>query len=98
MKGFDQTEGVSLLDYAQGRRSRGMWCALTGEEGGLLLGMRANGVKYVRRLADDRKWLFNVEQDPGERAELSGSNPQTLADAERMLAGDLAAARKLAGP
>ncbi|TNE90179.1 MAG: hypothetical protein EP330_08970 [Deltaproteobacteria bacterium] len=95
--GFEQTEGVNLLEYATGRRSKAMWCALVGEDDGeSILGMRANGVKYVRRPSDDARQLYELGSDPEELHDLSESNDTTVADAERLLAADFAALRKLA--
>lgn len=94
--GFEQTEGVDLLAYAAGEREKGMWSALVGVDEGVVLGMRANGVKYVRRPADGRMRLYELDSDPEEQRDLSDANEGTVADAERLLAADFAALKKLA--
>ncbi|MCO4745089.1 MAG: sulfatase-like hydrolase/transferase [Proteobacteria bacterium] len=93
--GFEQTEGVNLLDYAQGRRKKSMWCALLGDEDGAVLGMRANGVKYSRRLRDGQRRLFSIESDPAETEDLVETNASTVADAERLLAAEFVALQRL---
>ncbi len=66
-----QTEGVPLLDYANGRRSRDLGVTLVGRRArsfadGALIGVRATGTKYVRDLVTGSETLFLVDDDPGE--------------------------------
>lgn len=90
------SEGVSLVGYAQGQRKATIWCSLVGEDadGELHIGMRNNGVKYIRT-ADGAELLHDLGDDPGERDNLADRQPKTLASARDLMGSELAALRSL---
>jgi arylsulfatase A-like enzyme len=66
-----ESEGFDLLDYATGKRSRPIPVTLIGRRersfsAGALIGLRAQGVKYVRDLVSGDEQVFVLDQDPEE--------------------------------
>lgn len=86
------SEGLSLVQYATGERRATIWCALVGLDAGgrLHLGMRNNGVKYIRD-PDGGELLFDLREDPQEERSVVESQPQALEAARQLMAGDVAA-------
>lgn len=93
---MDESEGVGLLGYGSGSRRATIWCALVGRDlaGDPLLGLRNNGVKYVRA-ADGSELMFDVVADPDEQDDLTERQEATLEQARRLLAADQVALDKL---
>lgn len=84
-------EGVDLLDYATGRRSATVWSALIGRnaDGDVLIGLRNNGVKYVRNRRTGAEELYHVPTDPAEARDLTGSQPDTLRSAQMLIGSEV---------
>lgn len=93
-----ETEGVGLLAYGRGQREATMWLALVGQglDGRLEIGMRNNGVKYVRA-ADGSERLHDVREDPTEAINLAEDHAETLEQARSLLASEMAAFLRLTG-
>lgn len=97
-----ETEGVSLLDYASGKRARSLGTALIGRKArsfseGALIGARNNGTKYVRDLATGDESLFLVSSDPSESHDLKATSPDDLARARGLVDPDAETLRALVG-
>lgn len=95
-----ESEGVSLLDYAEGRRSRSLGTALIGRSGrsladGVLIGARNNGVKYVARLDGAEEALFLLADDPHEAVNLALTAPEDTERARGLVAADAASLKAL---
>lgn len=93
--GFDPlgtSEGLSLLAYATGERRATVWCSLVGrdEQGRLHLGMRNNGVKYVRT-ADGDELLFDLRADPDEERSVLEDQQPAVEAARSLMASEFAA-------
>lgn len=87
---LEESEGVELLGYGQGVRSKTMWTSLVGRRSrsfseGALIGMRNNGVKYIRDVVSGEELLFDLGDDPLEQHDLSGEHLGTLETARRMI-------------
>lgn len=95
---MDASEGVGLLDYATGARSKTIWCPLVGRDidGDWLIGLRNNGVKYVRH-PDGREELYDIRQDPAELRDLVGEQEAILEQARTLLSSDSARLQTLVG-
>ncbi|HHO52116.1 MAG TPA: hypothetical protein ENK18_14885 [Deltaproteobacteria bacterium] len=95
---MDESEGIVLTPYGLGQRRATIWCALVGQtaSGEWLLGMRNNGLKYVRH-ADGTEELYNVDDDPGEVRDLVEIQTSALISARTLLASDAAAMARLIG-
>lgn len=93
---MDESEGIVLTPYGLGQRKATIWCALVGQgvQGDWLLGMRNNGLKYVRH-PDGREELYNVVDDPAEGSDLVEIQAAALASARALLASDAAAMERL---
>jgi arylsulfatase A-like enzyme len=90
---MEETEGVELLGYGTGRRQATMWCALVGRQGrssrqGRLIGLRNNGIKYIRNLDDGNEQLFDVDADPAEADDLVAGQPDVLESARRLVSSE----------
>lgn len=73
---MDETEGVSLLEYASGHRAQSRWASLIGRKArsfseGALVGARHDGFKYVKELGSDGESLFFLTEDPGEQRDVA---------------------------
>jgi arylsulfatase A-like enzyme len=93
-------EGVDLLDYVSGRRSATVWCALIGrtpDGSGVRIGLRNNGVKYLKDRSTGAEELYYVPTDPAEANDLKDRQPDTLANARLLLAGEEIRLDKLLG-
>lgn len=90
------SEGITLLAYGQGLRKATIWCALVGEgpAGELWIGMRNNGIKYLRH-PDGTEELYDLRDDPSEQADLSADQGTTLESARQLMAGEVAALESL---
>ena len=86
---MDESEGVLLLPYAEGEADHTVWCALVGQDldGAWLIGMRNNGIKYVRR-PDGAEALFALGDDPRETTSVHADQPAALEQARRLLASE----------
>ena len=95
----DASEGMQVFGFARGERSRMPWCGLVGRDldGDWLLGLRNNGIKYIRHL-DGREELYDVGEDPAEMHDLSDEQAATLEQARQLLASDLAALKRMVAP
>ena len=87
---MEETEGVDLLGYGTGQRQATMWCSLVGRQGrssrkGRLIGLRNNGIKYIRNLDDGGEQLFDVDADPAEGENLVGGLQDVLESARRLV-------------
>lgn len=91
---LQRVEGVDLLGYALRLRKAPMWTSLVGD-GGRLLGLRNNGVKYVRDLQTGEEHLYDVREDPTEEHDLVGSQPRTLDQARGLVVSEEVALRRL---
>lgn len=91
-----ETEGVTLLEYASGRRQASMTAGIVGRDdaGNPILGMRNNGLKWVRD-ADDGDHLFNLKEDPGETVDLVEEQPKTVRSARTMMSPEIVRFRTL---
>jgi choline-sulfatase len=88
---MEETEGVELIGYAEGHRKATMWCSLIGREGrsgDLLVGLRNNGVKYIRTLSGGAEQLFNVEEDSVESSNIVDEQAATLEQARRLVSSE----------
>jgi arylsulfatase A-like enzyme len=86
-------EGVDLVAYGENARVRGLWLSLVGRRErafseGALLGMRNNMVKYIKDIVTGREFVFNLNDDPGEAADISGGQPEVVEQVRGMLASD----------
>jgi arylsulfatase A-like enzyme len=82
-----ETEGLPLLEYGTGRRAVDLGTALVGRRArsfadGALIGVRAQGTKYVRDLVTGDETLFLVREDPAEADDRLGfyrdESPESL--------------------
>ncbi len=91
-----ETEGVTLIGYAQGLRKAPMSCGLVGRDdaGKPLLGMRNSGVKWVRD-AEDGDHLFNLTDDPEEANDLVEAQPKAVRQARTLMSPEIVAFRTL---
>jgi arylsulfatase A-like enzyme len=97
---MEPAEGVDLLGYAEGVRKQPMWCSLVGRGGDdlfdtVLLGMRNNGLKYVRDVRGGTEQLYDLTTDPGEQDDLSETHLETLEKARGMVASEEIALRRV---
>lgn len=84
-----ETEGVDLLRYIDGGASATVWCSLVGrtpDGAGVRMGLRNNGIKYLKDRTSGAEQLFHVDADPGETNDLVATQAETLEAARRMLA------------
>lgn len=93
------SEGIGLLEYATGKRTKTIWCPLVGQDidGDWLIGLRNNGVKYVRH-PDGREELYDVSEDPQELRDLSAEQTVILEQARSLLGTEAIAFRTLTEP
>lgn len=99
-----ETEGVSLLDYASGKRTKPLGTALIGRRSrdladGALIGARNSPVKYVRDTASGAEELYLLDEDPHEYADqvewFSTNSPDDLARVRSLVDPDAAAVKRL---
>ena len=90
-----ETEGVTLLGYGEGLRKQDMWCGLVGkdEAGRTLLGLRNNGIKWVRD-PDDQDHLFDLAEDPSEQTDIAQQQEATVRAARTLMSPDIVAFRR----
>jgi arylsulfatase A-like enzyme len=91
-----ETEGVELIGYGEGHRKATMWCSLVGREGrsataGRLIGLRNNGIKYIRSLENGSEVLFDVERDAAESKSLVEEQLEVLELARRLVSSEATA-------
>lgn len=99
---MDQAEGVDLLGYAEGVRTRSLWSPLVGRRAralsdGALLGMRNNGIKYIRDVNTGEEQLFSVVDDPDELVDISAEQQNALAQARQLLSPEVASLERHLG-
>jgi len=97
---LEPSEGVDMLDYAKGLRRVPMWCSLVGQGGDdlfatILLGMRNNGLKYIREVRTGKERLYDLNADPEEMENLAPTHQSTLEKAREMVAAEETALRGL---
>jgi hypothetical protein len=73
-----------------------MWCSLVGREGrsataGRLIGLRNNGIKYIRSLENGSEVLFDVERDAAESKSLVEEQLEVLELARRLVSSEATA-------
>lgn len=95
---MEASEGLGLLEYATGKRTKTIWCPLVGRDvdGDWLIGLRNNGVKYIRH-PDGREELYDLSEDPTELRDLSDDQPTIVERARSLLIGESVAFEKLVG-
>lgn len=83
---MDESEGVALVAYGTGLRKATLSATLLGreEDGRFFLGVRNNGVKFLR-LADGRERMYDLGEDPGETTDISGAQADTVKAARGIL-------------
>jgi arylsulfatase A-like enzyme len=91
-----ETEGVSLLGYVSGERRAAMSCALVGRDdaGNPLLGLRNNGIKWVRTV-EDGDHLFDLANDPLQQHDLAEERADTVRRARTLMTADIIAFRQM---
>ncbi|MBT3218879.1 MAG: sulfatase [Proteobacteria bacterium] len=94
-----ESEGVELIGFVTGDREATMWCSLVGRQErrlqeSALIGMRNNGVKYIREMNGSKEWLFDLETDPEEASHLE-SRSETLKQARRLVGPEATALERL---
>jgi hypothetical protein len=89
---LDESEGLPLTGYVSGVRRATIWTALVGRDlsGGWLLGLRNNGVKYVRR-PDGGEELYDLRTDPTETQDARVEQRSVVIQARSLLSSDAAA-------
>lgn len=89
---LEESEGIPLTGYVSGVRRQTIWCALLGRDlaGGWLLGLRNNGVKYVRR-PDGGEELYDLRTDPTEAVDAHAEQRSVVIQARSLLSSDTAA-------
>ncbi|MEZ4317075.1 MAG: hypothetical protein R3F61_06215 [Myxococcota bacterium] len=95
-----ETEGVNLQRYVEGTASATVWCSLVGrtpDGSGVRVGLRNNGIKYLRDRESGAEELYHVDNDPTETRDLTSSQNETLDAARRMLATEEIALDKILG-
>ena len=90
------SEGVELMGYAEGVRSKTIWSSLVGRRArsfaeGALVGMRSNGVKYIRDIVTGEESLYHLLEDPKELVDLKNEQPEVLEKARRLIASEVEA-------
>jgi len=93
---LEDTEGVELWGYAEGRRKAMISSSLVGQgvDGSWLIGLRNNGVKVIRDDAG-HEVLYDLATDPSETTDIAAEQPKVLQTAQRILAPDQVALDKL---
>jgi len=93
-----ETEGVDLIRYIRGTAKATVWCSLVGrtpDGSGVRVGLRNNGIKYLRDRDSGEEWLFHVDTDPDETIDINTTQPETLEAARHMLAPEEVALDKI---
>lgn len=85
-----ENEGIDLSGFLTGTRNRTIGSTLVGrtDEGRYQLGLRNNGVKFIRDHGSEEGMLFRLEDDPGETRDLSEEQPDAFEQARRILGPD----------
>ena len=91
-----ETEGVDLIGYGQGLRKATVWCSLVveTEDGQAALGMRNNGIKYIRD-PDGVEHVYDLRTDPTEEKDVAEVQASTVAQARALLSGEDVALEKI---
>ena len=95
---MEETEGVELIGYGEGHRKATMSCSLIGREGRdgkRLVGLRNNGVKYIKAVGGDREELYNLDEDAAEQSSLIGEQDSTLEQARGLAGTDMRALERI---
>ena len=95
---MEETEGVELIGYGEGHRKTTMSCSLIGREGRdgkRLVGLRNNGVKYIKAVGGDREELYNLDEDAAEQSSLIGEQDSTLEQARGLAGTDMRALERI---
>src|SRR5688572_13927671 len=89
---LDESESLPLTGYVSGARRATIWTALVGRDvaGGWLLGLRNNGVKYIRR-PDGGEELYDLRTDPTEAQDAHVEQRSVVVQARSLLSSDAAA-------
>jgi len=89
---LDESESIPLTGYVSGARRATIWTSLVGRDldGGWLLGLRNNGVKYVRR-PDGGEELYDLRTDPTETSDAHVEQKAVVIQARSLLSSDMAA-------
>ena len=92
-----ETEGVTLIGYGQGLRKATVWCSLVADDGSghAMLGMRNNGIKYIREPDAGAEHLYDLGKDPAEERDLATEQESTVVQARTLLAGEDVALEKI---
>ena len=77
-------DGVDLIPYARGRKSRAPHQTLFWREGHQQT-VWHDGWKLIRADRPDKRWLFNLADDATEQRNLADANPERLAQLEALL-------------
>ena len=78
-------DGVDLVPYVTGERTGAPHEVLFWREGHHQ-SVQANGWKLIRAEVPDKRWLFNLAEDPTERVNLAAREPARVAELEALLA------------
>jgi hypothetical protein len=84
------------MGYGQGLRKATVWCSLVfaSEDGRAYLGMRNNGIKYIRD-PDGAEHVYDLRSDPDEAKDVVGEQASTVAQARALLSGEDVALEKI---
>ncbi len=88
---LESSEGVDLMGYAEGVRHKTMWSSLIGRRTrsfseGALIGVRNNGVKYIKDIVTGEEQLYDLRADPGEQHDIKEVQPKALVMIQTMAA------------
>ncbi|MGE3465171.1 MAG: sulfatase-like hydrolase/transferase, partial [Pseudomonadales bacterium] len=82
--GDRELDGVDLLPFVTGERSDAPHDTLFWREGHQQTVLH-QGWKLIRAARPDKRWLFNLHDDPTEQVDLAASQPQRVAALEALL-------------
>jgi arylsulfatase A-like enzyme len=88
-----ESEAISLLGFIDGRLTKPLWTPLVGRRdrdlaAGALVGLRNNGIKYIRDLSTGGEMVFDVGEDPAEEHPINTDQPKVVEQARRLIGRD----------
>lgn len=90
---LESSEGTELIGYAEGVRKRSLWTSLIGRRArafseGALIGVRDQGVKYIKDIVTADEQLYDLNDDPLEQENLAHSQPKLVTQVRALVAPD----------